>query len=321
MGKIKIGVMGCASIATRSVLPALKSLPDAFEIVAVASRNLQKAALLAEKYDCEPILGYEELIRRDDIDAVYMPLPTGIHKEWILRTLQAGKHIYAEKSIAACYHDCKLFVETACSSDLVMMEGYMFLYHSQHQKVFEILNSGVLGEIRHFSASFGFPPLEKTNFRYDNQLGGGALLDCAGYTVRAASFILQSPLKVKAACIKYDEKGTSIYGSGLLASTAGIPASFSFGFDNFYQCRYEIWGSKGKLTATKAFTPKEKESPVLVLETKEETQQIVCDSDNHFQKAMLEFAHRIENRQQQRYDEILQQSELLERIDHYSRQN
>lgn len=314
MGKIRIGVMGCASIAIRSMLPALKSLPGIFDVVAVASRDFQKAKLLSEKFDCEPIIGYEELIRRNDIDAVYMPLPTGLHKEWILKTLQAGKHVYAEKSIAACYSDCRSFVEIAASSDLVLMEGYMFLYHSQHQKVFEILKSGILGEIRHFSASFGFPPLEENNFRYNNQLGGGAIMDCAGYTVRAASFILQSALRVEAASVKYDRNGTSIYGSGLLVSADGIPVSFSFGFDNFYQCRYEIWGSKGKLMATKAFTPKEKESPILFLETESGVKQIVCDSDNHFQKAMLEFANRIGNRQRHCYDEILQQSELLEQI-------
>lgn len=320
MKKIRIGIMGCASIAERSMIPALKKLPEWFEVVAIASRDMEKAKAFAERFGCEPVCGYDALIRRSDIDAVYMPLPTGLHREWVLKTLEAGKHVYAEKSIASGYKDCEAFIQAARQADLVLMEGYMFLYHSQHQKVFEILNSGAIGEIRHFSAAFGFPPLNKNNFRYDRQLGGGAIMDCAGYTVRAASFILGEPLTVKSSCIKYNETGASIYGSGFLVSAGGVPVSVSFGFDNFYQCKYEIWGSKGKITALKAFTPKEKESPVLLLETNEGMKQFVCDSDNHFEKAMIEFARRIQLGRQSFYDdEILQQSRLLEQISCYSK--
>ena len=77
-------------------------------------------------------------------------------------------------------------VALAKSKGLALMEGYMFRYHAQHKKVFELLDSGVVGEIRQFSASFGFPPLALDNFRYDPEIGGGALMDCAGYTVSAS---------------------------------------------------------------------------------------------------------------------------------------
>ena len=86
------------------------------------------------------------------------------------------------------------------------------------------MDSGVVGEIRQFSASFGFPPLALDNFRYDPEIGGGALMDCAGYTVSASLFILQQRLCVKAADIFYNEKGTSLYGSAFLQGEKKVSA-------------------------------------------------------------------------------------------------
>jgi NDP-hexose-3-ketoreductase len=75
MKKINIGVMGCANIATRSVIPAILESGQ-FNLVGIASRTEEKAAPFAEQFHCESIIGYDSLVKRDDIEAVYMPLPT-----------------------------------------------------------------------------------------------------------------------------------------------------------------------------------------------------------------------------------------------------
>lgn len=315
MDKIRIGVMGCASIAGRSMIPAIKKLSEQYVLVGIASRDPKKAELWGHRFDCEAIYGYDALIAREDIDAIYMPLPTGLHAEWIMKSLKAGKHVYAEKSIALSYADSELFVNTAKDAGLVLMEGYMFLYHSQQQRILELIDSGAIGEIRHFCASFGFPPLDADNFRYDKNIGGGAIMDCAGYVIRAASLLLRQRLTVQAASVKLDDNGTSNYGTAFLVAQDNTPVSVSFGFDNFYQCRYDIWGSKGKLSALKAFTPKEKESPIIQLETSTGVKQIVCDADNHFEKAMIEFRNSILlNNSMKHYFEILEQSRLLDEL-------
>lgn len=316
MKKIRIGIMGAASIAQRSMIPAIQSLSELYELVGIASRSEEKANQMANRFGCEPIYGYDELLERTDIDAVYMPLPTGLHREWVLKTLSKGKHIYVEKSMAKSYSDCQMMVDVARKKELLLMEGYMFVYHLQHQKVLDILRLGTIGNIRHFFASFGFPPfLDKNNFRYDKKIGGGALMDCAGYTIRAATLILQQRLHVKSSFVYFDNNANSIYGSSFLVGDKGVPVSVSFGFDNFYQCKYEIWGSKGKLIVTKAFTPKEKESPLLYLESSTGVQQIVCDSDNHFIKAMIEFAYSINNKKNEiHYNDALEQSKLLDEM-------
>jgi predicted dehydrogenase len=299
------------------MIPAIQSIPACFNLVAVASRTEEKAREFAAKFGCQAVCGYDNLLDRQDIDAIYMPLPTGLHEEWINKALKKGKHVYAEKSIAMNYHDATEMVMRARENDLALMEGYMFQYHSQHHVVFDLLHSGEIGEIRQFSSKFGFPPLGAGNFRYDDQVGGGALMDAAGYALRAVHFVLGDRFVVRSATMKFDEKaGTSLFGSAFMTDGSGVGASLSFGFDNFYQCSYEIWGSKGKITAERAFTPRFDFKPRIIVEKQDATRVIEADPDNHFVKAMREF-HAIISRAEARekhYHEILLQSQSLEVI-------
>lgn len=318
MKKIRIGVLGCANIAHRSMIPAILSLPDCFELVAIASRTQEKAERFAHEFGCEAVAPYNELILREDVDALYIPLPTGLHKEWINKALCAGKHVYAEKSIAFSSADAEEMVRNAQNHQVSLIEGFMFQYHSQNLKVKKMLADGAIGDIRYFSGSFGFPPFpDADNFRYDKETGGGAIFDACGYPVRAAFFLLGNSLKVQGASIYYDKvRGSSLYGSAFLRGKNGVGASISFGFDNYYQCNYQIWGNKGKLTANKAYTPKVDQATTLTWEHDYQTEIIECEPDNHFVKAMMEFHHIITNPtfREKHFTDILQQSEALDTI-------
>jgi len=314
--KVTIGVLGCANIADRSVIPAIKSLSEKFELVAVASRSFEKAALFAKRYNCEAIGSYSDIIERSDIGALYIPLPTGLHKEWIDKALRSGKHVYAEKSIALTYNDAQKMVGRARQSQVALMEGYMFQYHTQHAYVKGLIDQGIIGEIRHFSGSFGFPPLPTGNFRYDAFLGGGVLFDAAGYPLKAAGLFLGDQLTVSGASLFWDPLArVSLYGSAYLTGLNGVGAFISFGFDNYYQCCYQIWGSKGKITVERAYTIKPDEVPTITLETNGTKENINLFPDNHFIGAMHEF-HRIifSDEKEKHYRAILQQSNALEKI-------
>lgn len=317
--KINIGILGCAAIAERSVIPAIKNLSDAYNLVAVSSRNAVKAEKLASIFNCEAIVGYDQMIAREDIDALYIPLPTGLHKEWINKALNSGKHVYAEKSIALNLQDCESMVQAAKKNHVALMEGFMFQYHRQHDHLKQLILNDEIGELRFFSASFGFPPLDKDNFRYDPVLGGGALYDAGAYPLRAAFFILGDNLIVNGAAIKRDTNGASIYGSAFLKGESGVGASISFGFDNYYQSFYQLWGSKGKITVEKAYTPRPHMVPTFLLENQNGVQTIESVADDHFQKALLEFQSIILNseRRNKHFKEILQQSAALEIINSY----
>lgn len=315
--KIRIGILGCAKIARRSMAPAIRELGASFHLVAVASRDSAKAAAFAAEFGCEPVTGYEALVARPDVDALYVPLPTGLHAEWIGKAIAAGKHVYAEKSFASTLAQTESLVATARSRDVALMEGYMFLYHRQQAVVAELLRDGAVGELRHFHGSFGFPPLPADDFRYDDAVGGGALMDAAGYPLRAAHRFLGDGMEVVAASVHQDcQRGTTLWGSAYLSDGSGLGASIAFGFDNFYQCRYEFLGSRGKLTAERAYTPGPAFSPRLVLETATGQREILVQPDNHFLGAMREFHELVvhPSRRAAHLQQILRQSQALARI-------
>ena len=314
MSKLRIGVLGCANIAKRSVIPAIKSL-DGYDLVAIASRTQAKADEFSNEFNCEAVEGYQNLLDRNDIDVIYMPLPTGLHEEWVIKALEAGKHILIEKSLAMNYDSAKRMVDLARQKGLLIMENFMFLYHNQHSFVKDLIAKGEIGEIRCFRSSFGFPPLDKDNFRYNAAAGGGALLDAAAYTVRASQLFLGNDLWVEGATLNNLDAEVDLFGGAYLKSESGMFAEVAFGFDNFYQCNYEIWGSKGKIVAQRAFTPGEKFSPMITLEKQGESFDYEIDAENHFINILAEFMRCVhQNEVELKYEEILNQSRLLQEL-------
>lgn len=309
MEKIKIGIVGCANIAKRSVIPALLQ-SECFELVAVASRTEEKAIAFANEFDTSYVVGYEHLLQRNDIDAVYLPLPTGLHDHWVKKCINYNKHILCEKSLAIDFETAKDMVVAAKSKGLVLMENYMFEYHHQHTIVKDIISSGDIGEIRALRASFGFSDLPKDNFRFSQGLGGGALLDVGGYTLKACSMFLGNELKVESSFLKI-KNGVDLYGGAMLTNNQNQFAHIAFGFDNYYQCNYEIWGSKGLIKATKAYTPKPDFQPEIIIDIDDQIQVIKSKPDNHFINIAKEFHRTIkENEAESKYKEILIQSKL-----------
>ena len=314
MNKLRIGVLGCASIAKRSVIPAIKSIAE-FELVAIASRTKEKAEDFALEFGCDAVVGYQELIDRKDIDVIYMPLPTGLHEEWVVKALEAGKHIHIEKSLAMNYDSAKRMVELAREKGLLIMENFMFIYHQQHQFVKGLIAQGEIGEVRCFRSSFGFPPLDNDNFRYNAALGGGALLDAAAYTVRVSQLFLGNDIKVEAATLNTMNTEVDLFGGAYLKAPDGIFAEVAFGFDNFYQCNYEIWGSKGKIIVHRAFTPGIAFKPKITLEQQGDNINYEIGAENHFVNILNEFKRCvIENDFESKYQEILNQSRLLQEL-------
>jgi NDP-hexose-3-ketoreductase len=92
---LRLGVLGCGGIVRRRALPAISSVPDV-EAVALASRDPEKAARISAEFGGEPVTGYDRLLERADVEAVYVALPAGLHHEWAERALLAGKHVLVE---------------------------------------------------------------------------------------------------------------------------------------------------------------------------------------------------------------------------------
>ncbi|MDR2474234.1 MAG: Gfo/Idh/MocA family oxidoreductase [Bacteroidales bacterium] len=279
---IQVGIMGCASIAERSLMPAFNSHPE-FQLHSIASRSLVKAMPLAAQYEIN-VCRYDELVRSPDIDLIYIPLPTGLHEEWVTQSLNHGKHVLCEKSLGVSLADGMKMQQAARQSNKALVENFQFQYHSQQQFIKNMLKQGDVGEIRCFRSSFGFPPFANAeNIRYQQALGGGALLDSGAYTLKAIDFFLEERFTVRASrLMKPHGYEVDIYGGGFLDSMSGIVAEVAFGFDHFYQCNIEIWGSRGKLTANRVFTAPPGFSPEVVLETPNCIKRYQLEPDNHF---------------------------------------
>jgi len=316
MGKLRIGVMGCADIAWRAMIPAMIECEDIY-LVVVASRSKEKSRKFAYQFNCESVVGYERLLDRNDIDAVYMPLPTGLHNEWIIKTLESDKHILVEKSFAENYESAEHMVNLAQSKNLLVLENFLFPHHSQHRWVKDLIKQGELGEIKLFRSTFGFPPLSEYNFRYNRNIGGGALLDAGAYVVKACTLFLGNNLILLGSALQYDkELGVDIYGDAMFKNLKGQVGQVSFGFNYYYQCHYELLGSKGKLTVERAFTPPPGFRPIVCIEHQNRKQIFTLPEDNHYINMLKFFANLIRNGQDfsTSWNDLLIQAKFIDTI-------
>ena len=260
---LRVAVLGTADIARRRVLPAMAQDPDV-ELMAVASRSGARARELARQYGCAAVESYDAVLDRDDVDAVYVPLPVSLHAEWTRRALAAGKHVLAEKPLTAHAHTTAELLDLARTSGLALMENVMFVHHPQHSVVRELVAGGAIGELRAFTAAFTIPPLPAGNIRHRPDLGGGALLDIGYYPLRAALYFLGSGLEVVGAALEH-AGGSAVETAGavLVRSRDGVLGQLAFGMEHAYQSTYELWGSRGRIRVETAFTPPADHKPTV----------------------------------------------------------
>ncbi|MFK0295376.1 Gfo/Idh/MocA family protein [Streptomyces sp. NPDC090442] len=316
--RLRIGVMGCADIAWRRTLPAMEG-NGAVRITAVASRERRSAARFTDRFGGAPLEGYDALLDRDDVDAVYIPLPGLLHAAWVERALDAGKHVLVEKPLTAGHEDTRRLLARARERGLVLLENYMFLYHSQHTAVHKALAEGAIGELRCFSSAFTIPPKPVGDIRYQRDVGGGAFLDFGGYPVRAAQFFLGSELKVAGAVFRHDrERGVVMSGSVLLCTPQGVPAQLTFGMEHSYRNTYSLSGSTGRLTLDRAFTPPETYQPVMRIERQDHAEQFVLPADHQFANVIDTFVGAVlgERDVTEQQEGSLRQAALIEEIRH-----
>jgi predicted dehydrogenase len=311
--RLRFGVLGTASIARRRMLPALLAAPSA-EPVAVASRDAATAARTAAEFGMAPVEGYWRLLDRDDVDAVYLPLPTGLHAEWIAAALAAGKHVLSEKALVPDHATAAALVGQARDAGLLLVESFMFLHHSQHAAVLHMVEDGVVGAVRGFTSAFGIPPRPADDIRYRPDLGGGALLDLGVYPIRAAQLFLGPSLSVAGAVLRTDPGyGVDVAGAALLSTSDDVTAELSFGFEHGYRNTYAVWGSRGVLSLDRAFTPPDDWTPVVRVEDGDGTREVRLAPDRPFVNIVESFARTVLDGGDLTApgEEILRQAELV----------
>lgn len=329
--KVRIGILGCASIAKKSAIRAFQSIENAV-VISIASREEAKAREYASVFSIPTHESYDSLIKNPKVDAIYIPLPIGLHKEWIIKAAKFGKHVLSEKSLTTDFQSAKEIVEVCRRAKIVLYENFMCDFHPQHQKVLSLIANGEIGQPFLFKGYFGIPLMKKDSFRYNKVLGGSALSEQGCYPVFMARKMLHSePAWVEATLFYDKDKGIDMKGVAQLGFEDEKIAHIVFSLDSLYQNNYSIWGKKGLIHVKRAYTIPHNMKPEIELVKNENLNESVFPIDapaaNHFELIFKDFCNTILNidknteKLKHIYARIISQAKVLEAIRISSEEN
>ncbi|AIQ21017.1 oxidoreductase [Paenibacillus sp. FSL H7-0357] len=248
--KLRWGIMGCAQIATNSVMPAIQE-SESGVIAAVASRGLEKSSAVAAEFGIEKAYGsYEELLADQDIDAVYIPLPNHLHREWVIRAAEAGKHVLCEKPIALNSAEAAEMVDACRKAGVHLAEAYMYRHHPRIVELQDIIARGEIGELRSIRGTFTYNDAgDTTNIRFKSAWGGGSLYDVGCYPLSAARmlFAAEPEAVTVQAIFSPEHDNVDMMASGLVEFPGGVSLIFDCGMWAYNRQLLEVLGTEGRI--------------------------------------------------------------------------
>ncbi|HHA18320.1 MAG TPA: Gfo/Idh/MocA family oxidoreductase [Methylophaga sp.] len=299
--KLRWGILGAARI-NQQLMPAIVEAENS-ELVAIASRRPGAATETLAKYapqqkDVKIYDNPESLLADDAIQVVYIPLANNEHAQWVLRAIEQGKHVLCEKPMALTVADIEAIEKAAKKYNVTVMEGFMYRFHPQHARVKEIIDSGLIGEVRSVRSCFSYLMQPARQYRIADSIenGSGAMWDIGCYAIHAARlpFYDETPVAISAMA-KHIESGADISCNGIIDFGDGKYAHFDFGFEHARRAEYEIIGTKGGLKCHNVWA-KQAETPVISWWTEAGQQdEEILPLANHFRLEVEHFSDCIIN--------------------------
>lgn len=283
MGKVRWGILSTAKIAVKNVVPAMQQGSHS-EVVAIASRNLNKAKEVADSLNIETAFGsYEKLLNDTNIDAIYNPLPNHMHVNWSIKALQAGKHVLCEKPIALSHTEAQqLLFEAQKHPDLKVMEAFMYRHHPRWIKAKKLMQNGTIGEVKSIRSFFSYYNDDPDNIRNKPEMGGGSLMDIGCYCISVPRFLFEAePERVLGFMEMDPDLHIDRLTSGLLEFPMGS-ATFTCATQLEPHQSVDIFGTKGRIKISVPFNPPTDSPTVINLFTKDESREIRIDACNHY---------------------------------------
>ncbi len=300
--KIRWGILSTASIALRRVVPAIQQSHNG-EVVAVASRSLEKAQSFASQRNLPKAYGsYEALIDDPDIDVIYNPLPNSEHAAWSMRCAEAGKPVLCEKPLARDAAEAQQMVDAFTSRGIPFTEGFMYRFHPQTVKVKQLVDSGAIGQLNTISAAFTFKMSGEANIRLNRSLAGGSLMDVGCYCINVMRFMTgEEPEHGQALAQMGDESGVDEQFAGVLAFPSGMLGHFDCGFRSIRTHTYELRGTEGRILVEKGFVPEANESTVIRHWHGDDYEEIPIPATNQYTLMAEDFADALLNQRPPRF--------------------
>jgi D-xylose 1-dehydrogenase (NADP+, D-xylono-1,5-lactone-forming) len=271
------GILSTAKI--NGLVLAGAALSDEVEVVAVASRDQEHADAYAREHGIPRGHGsYQALLADPDVDAVYISLPNGLHCEWSINALEAGKHVLCEKPMSRRPEQLKAVFDTAESNDRFCMEAFMWRHNPQARKLKELVDEGAIGELRLVRAAFSFPLTDLGNVRMRPELEGGALMDVGCYCISGTRLLAGEPERVTGQQV-VGSTGVDVRFAATLSFPDDVLGHFHCGMDLPDNSELEAIGSDGSIRAS---DPWHCRRPGLSLQRGEVVEEVAIDLENSY---------------------------------------
>jgi predicted dehydrogenase len=255
---VRWGILGAARIATK-VGAAIRQA-DGAELTLIASRDAERAAAWAAEHGALRSCGsYQAVLDDPEIDAVYIPLPPSMHREWTILAAEHGKHVLCEKPLALSSAEVLEMIAACRQNGVQLMDGVMWLHHPRTADMLRAIHSGELGTLRRVTSAFSFcwPELPQNEIRLERKYGGGSLLDLGWYNVGATLWALgERPRRVSGSARWHRAGDVDMHFAGLMwFDDEDRTASFDCGFDTVARRWLEVAGTEGSLVCDDFVVP------------------------------------------------------------------
>jgi predicted dehydrogenase len=266
MTELRIGVLSTADIARRKAVPGFKKAARC-RVSAIASRDAAVARRVADELEIPAAHGsYEALLADPGVDAVYIPLPNHLHREWAIAAARAGKHVLCEKPLALTADDAQRMADACAESGVLLMEAFMYRLHPSWQAARRLVDEGRIGRLTAVHSWFSYFNEDAANIRNIVEVGGGALYDIGCYCVNLSRMLFKAePTRVQASIRRDPAGGTDTLTAGILDFPDGI-ATFGCSTRAEDDQRVDIYGTAGRISIGIPFNiPPDRPTQVFVI--------------------------------------------------------
>jgi len=316
------GILGAARVNQR-LLPAIENNQYS-KILMLASRRNDAAEECVQMHAKNPdgiktTTQFDDVINHPDINAIYIPLANEEHTEVALKAITQKKHVLIEKPMALTKQEVETITQSAKKNNVVVMEGFMYVFHPQFDFVLDFINSGKLGKIQYAHSMFSFPIQPARHYRINRSMqdGGGALWDIGPYAIHTLRQIMGGHIKQVNATAKMNSHQADLSASGILEFADQRRATFDISFECTRRSEFEIFGDKGRLKCHTVWQH-ENDEAVISYELDGSTNVIQkIQKGNHFDLEINHFVDCVLNNQESNklsLDDAIRQVAVLEAI-------